>query len=1007
MELSGLLSSLTSRGETLDERLARLASDESPAGAPDATTQRRLLAPWCKAFARGRFEALLRRLAWDGLQPADAARAFLRSDGLPAAGWTEELRSYAAAVRETAASDGSDEIPFVELWLPWVRVAAGALDDLPFTAAAKRDLETCLLGDIAAFSELAAYELFDAHRGRHGGYAVFIAECLHDPLTRIYEPFPALARHTVETVRQWREAAVELGRRFAADRQAIAEAFAGGRPTGDVESIRAGLSDRHGDGRQVLALELESGLRLVYKPRPVGLEVALAQWLEWCSAEGCEHLPRVPRVLGGEGYGWQEFVVQESGASRDEAEGYYRRAGALVAFAYVLRARDLHAENLVATRSGPVVVDAEMFLQPPRVVISTDPEAAEADASCLDSGLLLEPGRGAGGKSREWGGLRPEPQRRGPGTGRRWRHVNRDDMTVEPGEVDGELGENVLRIGDTPAPPEEFRGELADGFEHAYRFLLDRREALLAEDGPLELFHGAEVRILLRPSQDYGRILTLLTLPRNQRSGLQASLLCEALASVFAESERRPELWPLAVEERAALTSRDIPRFAINAESAALESAAGERVTGNFTASGLAAVRQRIGRLGEVDLTRQLGLLRRALEPPWTMAYAARSKSSRPAELESRCREWADAIAEELVATPLVEDGLGRGRLGVAFFLAAAGSNEAARELLEPGIVAPGLGGFSGLGSRVYALTWLARLLDDSELLGLAREAARGIDDEAIRQDRAYDLEGGSAGAILGLLALHETTGDEDALRRARACGDHLLARQELLASGGAAWRNAAGVALAGWAHGAAGIARALAALAEVDGTERYRVAAAAALGYERSLFDRERGNWPALMASGDDEPQRNWLVTWCHGAPGVALSRLMLPARFADATLAGELATALATTASRPPGDLDHLCCGTLGRAAVLLTAGQRLGEAKWTEAARRLTATVLDQATAEGRFRLRTDRLGRRELHPGFLKGLAGIGYHLLRVAGAELPDVLALELPSEARNRTEATP
>ena len=1070
METSALLSDLSRRAETLGERLAQLMREVPPsrpedyrpeAGGLPAET-RQLLAPWCKAFSRGRLDALLRRLAWDGWSPETAAAAFRRS-GPPAdsdspAPWTAELERYAEAARALAAelAEGDNprlkrwrqrvgEIPFLELWVPWVETATDGLaesepeaDFAGLGKAAMDDLEGHLLREIAGLSELAAMELFDDFRPREAKerYRSFVTACLGDPLARLYAAFPALGRQTAETLRQWRGEVAELARRFNRDRQRITEVFAGGVSPGGVRAVHTSLSDRHGDGRRVLLLELESGLRLIYKPRSVALELALKHWFSWCEQEGFELSPRAPRVLAGDGYGWVEFVAQDRLTGRHEAELYYRRAGALVAFAYALRARDLHGENLVASRRGPVVVDAEMFLQPVRVRLSADPEATKlgvtsAGGSCLESGLLLEPGLGDRNQRREWGGLRPEPQRRGPASaGRRWQNVNRDDMAFEPCEVPGRLGENVLWVDDAPTGPERYRRELADGFEQAYRFLLDRKPALLANDGPLELLRSTRPRILLRPSSVYARLLALMALPRNQRSGLSPSLLYEASLAPFADLEERPRLWPLVADERASLLARDIPRFEVAAEATVLESGAGEQVADYLEVSGLQAVHDRIAALDLEDLERQLGQLRQALEPPDRLAFwshrsadAVAAADLEPAELARECRAVARALAEDLLLRDL--DGLlpatswaiDRGRTGVALLYAALARHDGdtrsaalAHRLLEPvrqgfGVEearAPklGLGGFSGLGSVVYALTWLSRLLDDPSLVELARQGVRRISQRRIREDRVLDLEGGAAGCLLGLLALHQATGEESVLDLARACGDHLLAHQKVLASGGAAWCNSGGLALAGWAHGAAGIARALAALAKLDGGERYLVGAAAALGYERTLYDRERGNWPVLTGTaGGERGERLWRVAWCHGAPGVAISRLMLPARLHDRDLAAELDAALATTAAAPAATIDHLCCGSLGRSAVLLSAGRRLDRDDCRIAARTLTAAVLDRAAADGHFTLSQDRLGNRGLPAGFLKGLAGIAYHLLRLSGASgLPDVLALELPNE---------
>jgi len=63
-----------------------------------------------------------------------------------------------------------------------------------------------------------------------------------------------------------------------------------------------------------------------------------------------------------EEYGWAEFVAPSSLPDEGAAQAYFGAAGGLLAVAWLLGARDLHMDNVVATAAGPVVVDAEAVL---------------------------------------------------------------------------------------------------------------------------------------------------------------------------------------------------------------------------------------------------------------------------------------------------------------------------------------------------------------------------------------------------------------------------------------------------------------------------------------------------------------------------------------------------------------------------------------------------------------------------------------------------------------------
>ncbi|MFZ9229613.1 MAG: lanthionine synthetase LanC family protein, partial [Prochlorococcaceae cyanobacterium] len=121
-------------------------------------------------------------------------------------------------------------------------------------------------------------------------------------------------------------------------------------------------------------------------------------------------------------------------------------------------------------------------------------------------------------------------------------------------------------------------------------------------------------------------------------------------------------------------------------------------------------------------------------------------------------------------------------------------------------------------------------------------------------------------GGVTGLIGALLSQKTPEALALARACGDRLLNVQ--LDSGG--W-SMGGVGsslrrppLTGFSHGAAGMAAALARLAQATADERYAEAARRAIAYERSVFVAETGNWPDFRSSA--EPNE-FMLRWCHGA--------------------------------------------------------------------------------------------------------------------------------------------
>jgi lantibiotic modifying enzyme len=78
-----------------------------------------------------------------------------------------------------------------------------------------------------------------------------------------------------------------------------------------------------------------------------------------------------------------------------------------------------------------------------------------------------------------------------------------------------------------------------------------------------------------------------------------------------------------------------------------------------------------------------------------------------------------------------------------------------------------------------------------------------------------------------------------------------------------------------------------------VTAQTRFHDVARSALAYERSLFSAVEGNWPDLRP----DAAGTCSVAWCHGAPGIGLSRVALLRHQDDPATRAEIRAALSTT--------------------------------------------------------------------------------------------------------------
>ncbi|HEX8391307.1 MAG TPA: type 2 lanthipeptide synthetase LanM family protein [Longimicrobium sp.] len=969
----------------------RLGPGFGPDPDADPALARARLARWRELVARGSGENFARRLAWEGLDESAALRAVGEVRMAPGAALPEWARlaaeACAAPAMDPDALLAACEPPplYPEMMVP---IVAAARARLRREAAAHHDLlapeahlryEAALLHRLCDFAERAVHA-FRAEGGEKATAALLVR-------------YPVLARLACQAALDWVCGTAELLARLAADRAELGRAFGTGDP-GRVADARAGLSDAHEGGRTVSILRFQDGTRVVYKPRPLGAErgfAAVAHWLNGV-AEGPELRPL--RVLDRGTYGWTAYAQQAECADEAAVERYNERSGKLLCLAYLLGGEDLHMENVIACGEHPVLIDLEVLL---RARAADDgfggaagmPHFKDERHSVLSPGLLPRLSALPDGRNYLSGGLVDC----GPGYG------NAPLMRGAP--ATGDAGQAVQR-----------------GFRQAFRAILAGRDALLAADGPLSSFGADRSRVILRNTSVYGSLLQRTLTPRFLESGAERSIEIDVLLRPAVRQPDRHRLWPAFRDEARQLERMDVPAFHMGARDTALRTGMGP-VEGFAGESGLdrAILKLRSLHAGEMDDQAhciRITYASRRLIRGWPARDAAAARGGAAARALGAAGEiarWLEALAVDEAGSPSwialgggeVEpagDGLGQGRAGIGLFLAAlaavggAGEHRAfALRALAPVAAAVGdpstrarmagrmgIGAVKGMAGVAWGLLRAGGLLNHDGLRAAALDAARAIPLSAITADRELDVFGGAAGALLALLALHASTGRDDLLRRARLCGDRLLAAREAdPATGLRAWRRAGDGDLGtGFGHGAAGIAHALLRLHAVTGDAALHGAAEEAFAFERSLARVEEGDWLDRAGDRAAPPTFRPLCAWCHGAAGIGLARAAAPAGFGSA-VQSDLLRAVEAGAHAGTAGPTTLCCGVMGRAELLLRAADALGRPALAEQARALGDQLA--ASAPGRSTWAAGTLD-SAFTPGLFQGIAGIGYGLLRL-------------------------
>lgn len=390
---------------------------------------------------------------------------------------------------------------------------------------------------------------------------------------------------------------------------------------------------------------------------------------------------------------------------------------------------------------------------------------------------------------------------------------------------------------------------------------------------------------------------------------------------------------------------------------------------------------------------------------------------------------WSDRRCNWIAATPLDPQSRDFGRsssalgpelysgtAGVAWFLAelaevvddpalrrtAHGAIQHALGRCRIDLVSSGrLGLYSGAMGVAIIAARIAALANDDELSAAALRVAADVTSASIAG--THDLLAGTAGAIVGLLALRGAS-HQDLLSAAARLGDRLITeaiRIDDMLSWPSSTQRPGLRNLTGLSHGAAGIGQAFLELFHATRERRFASAAESAFAYERSCFDVDQQNWPDFRET--RRPTRRgrheavFCSFWCHGAPGIALSRLRGFEVLGSARCREEAESALRTTERSVEAWLAldkpnySLCHGVSGNVEVLLEGVRVLG-GRWTHvrelAERAALFGIENYAGAIPKWECGAphgDEL------PSLMLGLAGIGGFYLRLFSPSIPSIL----------------
>lgn len=765
--------------------------------------------------------------------------------------------------------------------------------------------------------------------------------------------------------------------------------------------------DSHNGGSAVCIVTFEGDRKVVYKPRSTATEAGFQRYLEWIN----KHVPGTDlltvRVIDQGSYGWMEFVPALEIRSESEATQYYFRYGALIAALYSVNGTDIHHENLIANGAHPVVIDLETIIQPVELRNTDDKKQAVmgldfyADTPFFTA-MLPTPTLTVNTIASPLSDVITYPE---ADVGLAVDAERKVILIKEPKKIQDQ---HVLSLNGKRVEHTKYRDDIIAGFRAVYLTLIANKNELLTRVLH-DCFDGVRVRVVLRFTQLYAKLLAALRAPYSQESFATQD---EYLSKLWLVARDSPSLAGIVPSEFDQLARGDIPYFEARVDSTSLSDFVGNEVHGVLQRSGMECAKRKLLTMNRARLEEDLAALEYTLvcmsrqNPPteipsdpselFELLKSAIHWSGDRALVVGLLTSWIDTTAPRPLGRDLYT-GLPGFALALAYYEASRGirsENSVARRLVLQCLdtldytALDRIGVCQGLGGLLYTTSHLAALFEDEQFLGHAMLLMRTISKIAWT-DRHFDVFSGSAGAVLAILALHAIAPNEEVEAALRTTVKQLTA-SAVWNNGACSWVSClpSNGATTGFAHGVSGIGLALVRAWEVLRDEDLKRAVLGCHQFLVNHVDSEKGDWA------EDAGEASTFNAWCHGAPGITLFYHELYRVFEQPDHRETLVYGIDLTLKGWDFHNDSLCHGMLGNIDLLITLSKKTDRFGRLEQIRECVAEAM---IAIGE---RAPRCGTEFRHHalGLYTGFAGIAYQLMRAQRNQpMPSMLTFDPPT----------
>lgn len=312
-----------------------------------------------------------------------------------------------------------------------------------------------------------------------------------------------------------------------------------------------------------------------------------------------------------------------------------------------------------------------------------------------------------------------------------------------------------------------------------------------------------------------------------------------------------------------------------------------------------------------------------------------------------------------------------------------------------------GVGGyFTGEISLINTFVLLFQITNKKSYLNHAIELCDNVIghvEKYINRDGEIenDIISGIAGVVIVLLKLYDETKESKYINLAINAGDALIKNKKLGECGYGWTLPGDRKILGGLSHGISGIAYALLRLWSVSRYQRFLNCAENSIEEENSLYVESKCNWAdrRMFKGVPVDEMGNSPIKWCHGAGGILMARMQMYLYLEDGNLKRvvekDILRASHTLINNYKTDNMCLCHGMIGNLEILYEYAKFACDERILKEINGALQNALSMSESHWNC-----GLIHQSEHYGFMLGISGIGYFLLRQINESLPCVLALE-------------